>query len=289
MILITGATGSIGRHLVHRLQQDGVPFRALVRDRDRGLSLGCDLSVGDFDDPASIAEAMRGVDSLLLNGAGALPASGEQPMVRQQRAVIEAARAAGVSRVVKVSVWGAREGGLLALGAHWQIEQSLKSSGLEWSLLRPSGFMQNFLTGAGAFSEDGDLVGAQGESRVSYVDCYDIAACAAELLTSGPGGRGAGRAYTLTGPEALTQAEIAGQLSAALGRTVRYVDLTSAGFAARLRAQGLPPQFADDVVTLWDEVATGSQSAITPDVAELTGRPPRTFAAFLAAHQHAPR
>jgi NAD(P)H dehydrogenase (quinone) len=286
MILVTGATGSIGRYLVQRLRADREPFKALVRDESKGTALGCDFVVGDFDDPDSMAVAMENVDRLFLNAGGAQPAAGEQPMIRQQKTVIDAARDAGVAKVVKVSVWGAQEGGKLAEGAHWQIEQYLNASGLDWSVLAPSGFMQNFITGAGAFTDDGNLVGAYRDSRVSYIDCYDIAACAAALLT-GPYGKG--ESFVLTGPEALTQTEIAEKLSAVLGRTVKYVDLPPDEMAGTLKAQGLPPRFADDVAALLEEVATGSLAATTTAVKGLTGREPRTFDEFLANNRDALR
>jgi NAD(P)H dehydrogenase (quinone) len=280
MILVTGATGSIGRQLVRRLRELDVPFRAMVRDEARGRTLDCDVVVGDFDDPDSLAAAMAGVDRLLLNSAGAVPSSGAQPMVRQQITAIDAAVTAGVKAIVKVSVWGARPDGKLAEGAHWQIEEHLKASPLVWSVLRPSGFMQNFLTGAGAFLESGELIGLTGDWRVSYVDCFDIAACAVALLTGAAEDSGT---FVLTGPEALTQAQIAAKLSTAFGRTVRSVELPADDMAARLTAQGLPPQFAADVVELWTDVVAGTLSGITSTVRDLTGRSPRTFDEFLAA------
>jgi NAD(P)H dehydrogenase (quinone) len=284
VILVTGATGSIGRHLVSRLGRQQVPFRALVRGQDKGGELGCDFAVGDFDDPGSILRALRGVDRLFLNAGGAVPADGEQPMVRQQEAAIDAAVDSGVSQVVKVSVWGAREGGRLATGAHWRIEQHLKASGIAWSVLQPSGFMQNFLTGAGSFTTGGKLIDGYGGAGVSYIDCHDIAACAAALLT-GPG-RNA-ESYVLTGPEPLTFADITEKLSAALRRTVEHVMLPPAELAATLKAHGLPAQFADDVAALGVEVAGGSLTATTPAVRDLTGRAPRTFDQFIAANLQA--
>ena len=276
MILVTGATGSIGRHLVHQLP--GADVTAFVRDPAKGEALGCPYVVGDLDDPDSVAAAMKGVDRVLLNAGGAQPAEGEQPMVRQQRTVIDAAAAAGVAHVVKVSVWHAREGGRLAEGAHWVIEEHLKSSGLDWSILQPSGFMQNFRTGAAVFTEDGHLLGAYGDSRVSYVDCSDIAASAAALLTGDPRH---GETFVLTGPEALTHTEIAAKLSAVAGREIRYVDLPAAAFATRLTALGLPVGFAEDVATLFAQVADGRLAPTTSAVADLTGRPPRGFDDFL--------
>jgi NAD(P)H dehydrogenase (quinone) len=284
VILVTGATGSIGKHLVTRLRQQRVPFLALVRNREKGRELGCDFAVGDFDDPGSIARALENADRLFLNAGGAVPADGDQPMVRQQKAAIDAAVDSGVSQVVKVSVWGARAGGRLATGAHWQIEQHLRASGLGWSVLQPSGFMQNFITGAGSLTVDGRLIDGYGGGAVSYIDAYDIAACAAALLT-GPGRNG--ESFVLTGPEPLTSADITGKLSAALGRTMEHVTLTPGELAAVLKARGLPAQFADDVAALGREVADGSLAATTPAVRDLSGGAPRTFDQFTAANREA--
>src|SRR6202041_2251936 len=122
--------------------------------------------------------ALRGVDRLFLNAGGAVPVDGDQPMIRQQEAAIDAAVASGVSRVVKISVLGARDGGRLATGAHWRIEEHLKASGLAWSVLRPSGFMQNFLTGAAAVTIDGKLIDGYGGGAGASIDCYDNAPAA---------------------------------------------------------------------------------------------------------------
>jgi NAD(P)H dehydrogenase (quinone) len=285
VILVTGATGSIGRHLVRRLRQDGAAFRALVRHQARGRALDCDFVVGDLDDPDSIAAALKGVDRLFLNGIGAQPVDGEQPMIAQQRNAIDAAREAGVAHVVKVSVWHARQGAPLSQGAHWQIEQHLKASGLGWSLLQPSNFMQNFL-GPGAFTPDGHLIGSYADTPVAHIDCHDIAACAAALLTRAHGEQAA---FVLTGPQALTDAQIADKISTALGRAVDRVKTPPDALAAAMKSQGLPPWFADDLATLIRETVAGSQATPTTTVQELTGHPPRTFDEFLAANAQALR
>jgi uncharacterized protein YbjT (DUF2867 family) len=284
MILITGATGSIGGHLVRRLRADRVPFRALVRDEAKGRALGCDFVVGDFDAPDTVEAAVRGVDRVLLNSAGAVPTDGRQPMVAQQKTVIDAGRKAGVAQVVKVSVWHARRGGRLAQGAHWEIERYLRASGLAWSILQPSGFMQNFVTGAGTFSADGSLIGPVPDAPTSYIDCQDIAACAAAVLTSPVG---PGQTHILTGPEALTMGDIARTLTRLLGRPVHSVGLPPEAMAARLREQGLPAAFADDVAALWAFVGTGAQAPTTTAVKDLTGHPPRTFEQFVADNREA--
>ncbi|MFJ4843208.1 NmrA family NAD(P)-binding protein [Streptomyces sp. NPDC088746] len=280
MILVTGATGSIGRSLVHRLRQDGAAFRALVRDEAKGRTLGCDFVVGDFDDPDSIAAAHEGVDRLFLNSAGAQPLDGEQPMIRQQKSVIDAARGAGVTQVVKVSVWHARQGAKLSQGAHWEIEEYLKTSGLAWSLLRPAGFMQNFIA-PGAFAPDGNLISFYGSTPVAHIDCHDIAACASVLLA---GQRGEGETFVLTGPEALAEAEIADKMSSALGQAVGRTELPPDALADAMTSQGLPRRFAEDLAFLAKEVAAGSQATTSTSVRDITGRSSRTFDDFLAAN-----
>ncbi|WP_280484200.1 NAD(P)H-binding protein [Nocardia farcinica] len=288
---MTGATGSIGNHLVRALHRDGTPLRALVRHDAGGRALGCDYVVGDFDDPRALAAALDGVDRLFLNSTGAIPVDGEQPMIRWHRAAIDAARAAGVEHVVKVSVWHAASGAPLSRGAHFATDEYLKASGLGWSLLRPTGYMQNFLSPA-AFTADGKLVASYGEAPVAYIDCRDIAACAAALLAApAPGsyeltGPAPG-SYELTGPAALTDADIAATLATALDQPVSCAPLPATALAAALVDRGLPPRFAADLAVLVGEVADGDQSTTTSTVADLTGHPPRTFARFATDHRPA--
>ena len=283
MILVTGATGSIGRPLVRLLQEAGAAVKALVRDEAKGRALGLRrrprrLRRSRFDRHGSRRRPPP-VPQRRRRPAGGRGTADDPPAEGRHRRGAEGRR--GKDR--EVSVWHAREGGRLAEGAHWEIERYLKESGLRWSLLRPSSFMQNFLTGAGSFTADGNLIGSHGAAPVSYVDCEDIAACAATLLT-GPYGNG--ETFVLTGPEALTQAQIAERLSAALEREIRHVDLPPEELATTLRSQGLPSSFADDVAALSKDVANGSLAATTSAVHDLTGRPARTFDAFLAAgHQ----
>ncbi|MFJ9620039.1 SDR family oxidoreductase [Streptomyces noursei] len=272
MILVTGATGTIGRHLVRALAEAEVPFRALVRDTSQGKELDCEFVVGDFDDPASMMSALKGVDRLLLNSGGALPVAGQQPMVRQQMSAIDAARAAEVSWVVKVSAGQPSPDAKLSVRAHWEIEQHLKASGLRWASLQPTGYMQNFFTGEGGFTHSSALEGPYGTGRVAYIDAYDIAACAAVLLTRPPG---SGETYALTGPEALTHEEIAAKLD------IPFRDLTPQEAAEGLRAQGLPGWFVDDLLRLYAAMAAGAMSEVTTAVRDLTGRAPRTFDEFI--------
>jgi NAD(P)H dehydrogenase (quinone) len=281
MILVTGATGSIGTHLAQQLSADGAAVKALVRDPAKGAALGVDHVVGDFDSPDSVKAALTNVDQLFLNGTGAVPVSGEQPMIRHHRDLIDAAKAAGVRRVVKISVWHAHPKGRLSQGIHGILDEHLRSSGMDSTILSPSAFMQNYLRGG--LDSGGALVGPLTDPHVSYIDAYDIARVAAALLTDkAPFGGD----HVLTGPEAISHTRIAAELSAVMNRRVRYVGVSPAEMTARMVEGGLPADFAADVVHLWQGMADGDSSEVTDAVVELTGTPPRSFSEFVAANRH---
>lgn len=286
MIVVTGATGSIGRHLVARLAAAGTPFRAMVRDPAGATDLGGEVVPGDFTEPATLAAAFAGADQVFLNSSGVRPGNDQQAMIRQQRAAIDAARVAGVGHIVKVSVLRAAEGRLLAEGAHGVIESHLRTSGMTATILQPNGFMQNFVTGVNGFTAGGDVVDLYGGAGVSYIDAADIAACAAAALTRGAG---AGRTHLLTGPEVLTAADVAARITAAVDRPVGVEALAPAALEESLLADGAPAGFAADIAELCREVAAGSLATTTGTVRELTGSAPRTFAAFAADHADALR
>jgi uncharacterized protein YbjT (DUF2867 family) len=280
MILVTGATGHIGSELVRLLADQGAPARALVHSPDKAAPiqrLGLETALGDFEEPDTLDVAMKGCDQLFLLS----PPSPRQP--QQEQHVIDAARRAGVAHVVKQSVpWAGPDAPVVFSRWHGQVEQHLAQSGLAYTLLRPSSFMQNFLMSAQQVADQGLLYGMFGEGRVAFIDTRDIAAVAAELLTS-PGHQGA--SYTLTGPEALSAAEVAERLSAATGRQVRLVDVGADAFRQALAGAGMPGWLVDGVVEGNTMLAAGHAATVTDEVARLTGRPPRTFAQFAADHR----
>jgi uncharacterized protein YbjT (DUF2867 family) len=282
MILVTGATGHVGSELVRLLAEQGAPARALVHSPDKAAPiqhLGLETALGDYEQPDTLDVAMKGCDQLFLLS----PPSPRQP--QQEQHIIDAARRAGVEYVVKQSVpWAGPDAPLVFCRWHGQVEQHLAQSGLAYTLLRPSSFMQNFLMSAQQVADQGVLYGMFGEGRVAFIDARDIAAVAAELLTN-PGHQGA--SYTLTGPEALSAAEVAERLSAATGRQVRYVDVGADGFRQALAGAGMPGWLVDGVVEGNTMLAAGHGATVTDEVARLTGRPPRTFAQFAADHQGA--
>jgi uncharacterized protein YbjT (DUF2867 family) len=274
MVIITGATGTIGRHLVRELHEQGVTFRAVVRDMGKGRELGCDLVLGDFSRPDSLPTAFRGAEALFLNS------SASPEIAAQQTAAIAAAKLAGVQRIVKVSALGAQAGSRMALGRwHAEVEQALRVSGLGWTILQPTYFMQNFLDSAASIKAEGAIYGAFGEGRVPFVDAADIAAVGVAAL-SGAGHES--KTYVLTGGEPLTQAEVAEKIGKAIGKPVRYADLPVPDAIAGMIAAGLPDWLANDLGVLMAFFATGGGAAVSPVVEQVTGRKPRSFDEFLA-------
>lgn len=278
MILVTGATGVIGGALARRLAAGGVPFRALVRRE--GVSVpGAEVVVGDLDDPATLRDAFAGVDQLFLNTAGPYP--DERPVIAQQLAAIDAAVAAGVEHVVKVSVVGVRAGGPMPLGTHAKIESYLADSGLAGTVLRPNTVMQNLVRGITTFTADGDLFEAFG-GKVAHVDARDVADSAVAVLT---GSAPRGGAHDLSGPEAFTAAEFAAALSAGLGREIGLIQPELDELEPALLDRGMPEEYVKHFVELAKLVTEGALSEVTTAVADLTGHPPRSLDAFIAEHR----
>ncbi|WP_199443078.1 NmrA family NAD(P)-binding protein [Umezawaea beigongshangensis] len=278
MILLTGATGTIGGLLAHRLAADGVPFRALVR-REGVTIPGAEVVVGDLDDPATLPEAFAGVGQLFLNTAGPYP--DEEPVIAQQFAAIDAAVAAGVEHVVKISTAGARADGPMPLGTHAKIEARLAGSGLAGTVLRPNTVMQNLVRGIAIFTPDGDLFEPFG-GKVAHVDARDVADCAFAVLT---GSAPRGGTHDLTGPLALTAAELTTALSTALDRRIGLVQPGLDELEPILLGRGMPESYVKHFVELARLVGAGLLADVTTAVTDLTGNPPRSLDAFIAEHR----
>jgi NAD(P)H dehydrogenase (quinone) len=273
MILVTGATGSIGRYVVGHLTNRGSNFKALVRDRVRGEALGCPYAVADFNVPETLGPAFAGAERVLLNGAV------DEAMVRQQQAVVDAAKVAGVKHIVRVSAAGASAKSDRQINVwHAKIDAHLEASGVAWCLLRPTYFMQNIFGSAPSIRSEGKLYGGFRDGRLALIDCSDIAACAAVLLTEPASSR---QAFVITGRETLSFAEVAATLSARLGRPVTYINRPSSEVVASMISRGMAPSIADSFGKMIESFASGGASTITTSVQDITGREPRTLDDFL--------
>jgi uncharacterized protein YbjT (DUF2867 family) len=280
MIVVTGATGKIGSELVRLLRERGEAVRALVRSREKGVELaelGAELAVGDLDDAASLDAAFTGADRLFLLA----PAGPEQTAL--QHNAIEAAKKAGIGHVVKLSALGAAPDSPVALGRwHAETEAELAASGLAWTVLQPHSFMQNLLGSAGTVAGQGMLFAPVGDGAVALVDTRDVAAVAAEVLADPA--QHAGRTYVVTGGQAVTYAQVAQALGAAIGKPVQYVDVPPEAAGDGMRQAGLPGWLVDDLLGLFAIFKAGHGAATTDVVRTVGGREPTSIEQFARDH-----
>ncbi|MET0552237.1 MAG: SDR family oxidoreductase [Vicinamibacteria bacterium] len=280
MILVTGASGTVGTEVVKALVARRAPVRAGYRTRPQNVPAGVESAALDYDRAETLAPALRGVESVFLLSSTTSPAE----LLEREARVVDEAKRAGVKRVVKLSVIGAPEGRFQVARWHRPVEQYVEASGLAWTHLRPNGFMQNLFNYKGdTLRGQSALYAAVGDAAVSHVDARDIGAAAARVLTEGGH---EGKAYDLTGPAALTYGQIAEALTTALGRAVRYVPITVEQYKAGALAAGVPEVYADALADLDRAYAEGIASRLADGVRTLTGRDPISFDAF--ARDYAP-
>lgn len=277
-VLVTGATGNTGRPLVEMLRGRGVAVRVMVRTEaaaERFAGTPIEAVVADFDDPDSVAAAVVGVDSAYL-----VTPSSERAQEQQQRFAELAARA-GVRHLVKLSQLGADEGSPVRfLRYHAAVERRIRELDLGFTFLRPNLYFQGMLLFAGTIREQGQFFAPIADAPVSAVDVRDIAAVAAMALSS-PGH--VGGTYTVTGPAAVTHAEIAEAIGAALGRAVTFADVTPEQFAAAVRGI-LPDWQIEGLLEDYAHYRRGEAADVSPTVSEVAGYAPRSVEEFARDH-----
>jgi uncharacterized protein YbjT (DUF2867 family) len=282
MLLITGATGTVGGEVLRLLVGKGQPVRAMTRDRARlPASAGYDVVQADYEDPDSLRRAVDGVETVFLLTAP------EFPTARHDTAMLDAARSTGVARVVRLSAIGSGEivDGDKILGAwHARAEQAVRSSGLAWTLLRPSTFASNVLWWADTINAADPIPNLTGSGVQGVVDPRDVAAVAVETLLSPIH---AGQTYTLTGPQLLSVPDQASQLERVLGRPVRTVDEPLDAARRRMLSSGMHESFVDAVLTGSAWVRAGHNAIVTHDVPRILGRPATSFETWAKDHRHA--
>jgi len=278
MILVTGATGHVGRELVPQLLQAGYDVRVLVRDPGKVAALDPSVqrAVGDLDRPETLAPAVAGVESVFLVTFHN----------QQDTAVLAAARAAGVRRIVKLSTLESGDSGRRIGQLSRERERLIEASGLEWTFLRPGMFMTNTIQWWGdAIRRQGAVYFPGGTtSQVAPIDPADIAAVAALALTR-PGH--AGQAYALTGAQLLTMGEMVAAIGTALGKPLTYTDVPPEAAAQGMRQAGMDENRVKAVTELLAALRQNAGAHLTDTFERLTGRAPRTFAAWCQAHADA--
>jgi NAD(P)H dehydrogenase (quinone) len=272
VVAVTGATGGLGGRVARRLAGRGVAQRLVVRGPARAPELdGAEVVAGSYDDGEGLRRAFEGARTLLMVSAGEA-----RDRVRLHTTVVDAAVGAGVERVVYTSFFGAAADCTFTFGRdHWHTEERIRASGLRHTFLRDNLYIDFLPLLAGT---DGVIRGPAGDGRAAAVTRDDIADVAvAVLLDDGHDGR----SYDMTGPEALTLGEVAGELSRFAGRTIGYqVETIEEAYASRA-SYGAPDWEVDGWVSTYLAIANGDLERVSGDVAAVAGHPPMRLAEFL--------
>ena len=282
MILVTGAGGSNGSELIKQLSTTGASVRAMVRKRrdlENDALPGGEFVTADFDDLASVNRALEGVQSAFL-----VTNSSERTETQQLR-FVETARAAGLRHIVYLSqLHATKDSPVRFLRYHAVVEEAISASGMTFTNLRPNLYMQGLLGFRSSIISEGRFFAAAGDSRVSIVDVRDIAVVAATALTE----RGhEGKTYDVTGPEALTHAEMASQLSETLGRRISFVDVSEASMRDALLSLGMPEWQVEGLIEDYAHYRRGEASGISTAVEDVASRRPRSFLTFTRDYKQA--
>lgn len=280
-VLISGANGANGTELVKLFAGQKRPVRALVREASRAQKIalpGVEIVEGDFDRPETLSAALQGIERAFL-----LAPSSEQAE-KQQIAFVEAAQKSGVRHIVKLSQLGAdADSSQRFLRYHGRVEAAIRESGLASTFLRPNLFMQTLLNFAGTIKEKNAFFAPMEQGRVSVIDTRDIAQVAfVSLSQTGH----ENKIYDLTGPEALSHAQMAEQLSGVLGRTVSYQNIPPESMRESLLGLHFPVWQADGLLEEYAAWSQDEAAQIATGVFDATGQEPRAFEQF--ARDYAP-
>ena len=273
MILVIGATGTVGSEVVKQLNEAGAEFKIGVSSLTKAKKAnaeGVKAAVLDYTDPQTFQYALAGIDKLfLLSPPGA---------THLEAGLIDAAKNAGVKHIVKLSVIGAEGEGFIFAREHRLAEKLIIHSGVPYTFLRPNGFMQNYITNfSQSIQQQSAFYLSQGESKFSMVDVRDIAAVAVKALTQPGHGN---KAYTITGPEALNNTQVAEKISKVAGKKVSYVAISDDDMRNAMQQQGTPPTIVEGLVDLMHYYIAGKAEEVSPDVERVLGRKPISFDQF---------
>lgn len=270
MILVTGATGTVGREVVAQLLANGQKVRAMTRNPMRAkLDSRVEVVRGDFEDPASLSNTLRGVDRVFSLTVG--PRTGIH-----ENNVAEAAKAAGVRHIVKLSAMGG-DGETTKNDIrkwHDEGERAFRATGIPLTVLYPGAFMSNALHWRESIRATGKVFSNYGDGKLPPVHPRDIAAVAVRALTT-PGHEG--KSYVITGPEALTVGEQVKILANAVGKSIEYVAVSDDAIRSGMEKAGLPTPLINALIPFAAYIRSGNAAQVFPTVQEVTGRQPFTF------------
>jgi uncharacterized protein YbjT (DUF2867 family) len=269
MILVTGATGTVGREVVKQLLAAGEQVRAMTRNPATAkLDARVEVVQGDFDAPDTLARAVDGVDRVFSLTFGPQTGTHERDRARE-------AKKAGVHHIVKLSaIGGDRETKNAIRLWHEEGEEAIKETGIGWTVVRPGGFMSNALHWRGTIRTQGKVFSNYGEGKLPSIHPRDIAAVAVRALTSNGH---EGKTYELTGPQALSIREQVDILSEALGRRIEYVPIPDDAARKGMEKAGMPALLIDALIPFAAFIRSGRAAEVLPTVEKVTGRSALTF------------
>jgi len=277
MILVTGATGHIGKELIPQLLEAGRPVRVLVRDERKVAHLDpcVERAIGDLDRPETLLAAMQGVEKVFLVTFE----------TQQNVNILEAAKEAGVWQVVKLSTLEASEHVIQVGKWHFEREELIRKSGLDWTFLRPGMFMSNAIDWwADSIKQQGAVFFPGGKGKVAPVDPRDVAAIAAAALTQ-PGHHG--QAYELTGAELLSMGEMVQIIGRVLGRPLKYTSIPAIAAKMWMLQSGLDKVLVNALMEILASLRRNEGAIVTDTVRQVLGRQPRTFEAWCTENAQA--
>jgi uncharacterized protein YbjT (DUF2867 family) len=277
-VLITGATGNTGSLLTPELLRTNINVRVFVRDEKKAKTLndmGAEIITGDLDQPETIIPAVEDVDKIYLltwNGPTQL---------QQVENIINAAKESGSPHIVRHSMWGPGNSRIIKQGL--QAEEIIKTSGLPWTMLKPTFYMQNTIMAAQTISTQGNIYWDMKDGKLGMIDIRDIAEAAFAVIT---GNGHEGKSYILTGPEAISFKDIAKIFSRVLERDVNYINVPGEASFQAMTGLGIPEWIAKGYVELSEGFSENFANNTTKNVEILTGHPARSFEEFAADFAH---
>jgi uncharacterized protein YbjT (DUF2867 family) len=278
MILITGASGSVGKAVLEEAIRTGSKVRGMFRSKEEAAkaSSGCEAVLADYADKPSLRKALEGVSSAYV------VCSPIPQLVELESNMVDACKESGVRHVVLNSALGAGDYGKSFPSWHRKVEDKLKATGLSYTILRPNGFLQNIVAyNAPSIRAQGAFYAAMGDAKVSYLDVGDIAVVAVKALQGGAHG---GKTYELNGPDAISNLELAARISKVAGRPVNFVDIPESVQRDAMLGLGMPDWQVTALLELQQYYKQGGGAKTDSLLQTLIGRPPVTLDQYLTAN-----